>query len=459
MDSEIWINELDDKRHELENLAVKFCDKIKDIYEYEKVKVIVTYRIKGRASLAEKIKRHNFDNEGNIGKSIFDLLNDAIGIRIICMKINDEKHVYDIITKSIGKLSDELIEFNENLYIQPTSQKNGHSIYKFDGFIKTSERKFPFEMQIKSLANLFWGEMEHLLFYKNSKVLISNKYYEKEINSIYDELKNIDNKLTYMEDAMMSENEENLLQEKIEVFKRYAYIQLREPLRKEFGDHLNNKYIFDAVGDYLFITYRSFKDEEGRVLERDTDDILRKAMDILLDKNRNDINLSLFIFDPIEDTRLHNDIKYLLNDIFSERKNGWWIYIILCSIYAFFYENVGNNMPMEISSIKSHVDKCIKNLCDVVHKEINLYTKLNEQDYQNDKEEMQSLTLELAKRFLQHCRDKKNLKFTEKKYANNYNSYGLKLIKGLDAMNLSILENFHNDSNFIECIHSILIVY
>ena len=106
MDSEIWINELDDKRHELENLAVKFCDKIKDIYEYEKVKVIVTYRIKGRASLAEKIKRHNFDNEGNIGKSIFDLLNDAIGIRIICMKINDEKHVYDIITKSIGKLSD-----------------------------------------------------------------------------------------------------------------------------------------------------------------------------------------------------------------------------------------------------------------------------------------------------------------------------------------------------------------
>ena len=457
MSSEIWLSELEDNRLKLESLAVKLCEKIKEIYIKQNIKIIVTYRIKSKESLSEKIKRHNVDNERNKDRSIFEVFNDIIGIRIICMKINDEKQVCDKLKDYIEMYEENNIKFNENINNQPTNQKNGHAIYKFDGMLIDEGINLLFELQIKSLANLFWGEMEHLLFYKNSKVLISNKYYEKEINSIFDELKNIDNKLTYMEEAMMSESDDDLLEEKIEVFKRYAYLQLKEPLRKEFDDYLNNKYIFNAVGDYIFRTNVTSIDSKGNRVAKDPNEILRKILYVLLDHERGDIDFSKFNFENIQDTKLNIEIRDFLIEIVKERQNGWWIYIVLCGIFSYYQEGIDISLPVESHLIKEHINVCIKNLCNSIYKEVDLYTKLIEIDSKFSKQEIRKITQELVKKFLNSCKINKNLKFAEKKYANNYNLYGIKLIKELDAKNLGIIESLYENSDFIQSIHSILI--
>ncbi|MFD1734982.1 hypothetical protein ACFSCX_00250 [Bacillus salitolerans] len=453
-----WLEELERDRSNLESFGVKLCDKIKDLYKENNIKIIVTYRIKGKDSLSEKIKRHNVDNEHNNGLSIYDLFNDIIGIRIICMKIKDESKVYSILKDFKAESEIHNIIFNDNINSQPTNQKNGHAIFKIDGYLtEDSDKRIPFELQIKSLANLFWGEMEHLLFYKNSKVLISSKYYEKEINSIYEELKNIDNKLTYMEEAMMSESDEDLLQEKIEVFKRYAYLHLKETLKVEFGNYLNNKYIFNAVGDYIFRTNVTIIVNENRVA-KEANEILRKVLYVLLDSKRNELDLSKYIFNSITDVKLDSEIRDLLTEIISERENGWWIYIVLCGVFSYYQGNVDLTESDEYDKVNEHIDECIKNLCNTIHKEINLFTKLLEKDSEKfNRNEIKELTSELVKRFLQTCKVNKNLKFTEKKYAQHYNEYGTRLIRELDAKNLGIIEHLYNNDAFIKSITSILI--
>lgn len=466
MNSEVWIKELENDRSLLEELARIICDKIKEICEEENLKVITTYRIKGKSSLAEKIKRKNFECDKNEEKSIYELLNDAIGVRIICMKISDEKLVYNKIFENIGKLSDIKINFKGNIYIQPTTQQNGHAIYKFHGIIRDKDDKeLPFELQIKSLANLFWGEMEHLLFYKNNKILISNEYYEKEISSIYLELENIDNRLTYMEEIMMGESEDHLLKEKIEVFKRYAYLQLRDCLKIEFNEDLNNKYIFDAIGNYLFKTYKILDEDSNTLVGQDPEEILRKAMYIMLDKNKKNINISNFNFDERFIKIYQHDIEVFVKDILMDRTNGWWIYLVLTSIYIFLQENIDSEIPQNIDQIEEQMEKCANDFCNIINNQIYLYTQLKETEEINDKinesseydNQLKILTLELTKKFLTEHIDKKSLKFTEKDYAINYNSYGIKLITELEAKDDEIIERLYKNIDFIDCIHNILI--
>ncbi|MRZ79403.1 hypothetical protein GKD14_11880 [Paeniclostridium sordellii] len=449
MESTVWLDELDEKRQDLEKLATEICEFLKSIYNQQGVKVIITHRIKGRASLSEKIKRNSMENELNKGKKVFEVFNDLIGIRILCMKISDEKLVYDSIIKNKDDLLNKNILFNEIINKQPVNQKNGHVIYKFDGVIINNESQFQFEVQIKSLANLFWGEMEHLLFYKNSKVLISNKYYQKEIDSIYEELRNIDKKLTYMEEAMMSESKEDLLEEKIEVFKRYAYLQLKESLKKEFGEELNNKYIFNAVGDYIF-----------RAKNRNStnsDEILRKSLFLLLDSNTQNLDFSKFNFEGINDIKIDRDIKNILNEIIKERKNGWWIYIVLSGILSFHQNNEYNIQDVDYNLIRNDIDQCMRNLCNIINKEVNLYTKIIEINSEYATESIKKITLSLVKKFLEYCKISKNLKFTNRKYAENYNDRGIELLISLQDKNLDILDQLCEDEEFIEVIHSILI--
>ena len=55
---------------------------------------------------------------------------------------------------------------------QPLRQKNGFEIYKIDGEYTFLNRKIKFELQIKSLVNVFWSEIEHKIIYKNSTYLL-----------------------------------------------------------------------------------------------------------------------------------------------------------------------------------------------------------------------------------------------------------------------------------------------
>ena len=64
-------------------------------------------------------------------------------------------------------------ELNSNIELklsekQPTFQKNGFEIYKVDGrYVVEGGYFVNFELQIKSLVNIFRGEIDHSVLYKN----------------------------------------------------------------------------------------------------------------------------------------------------------------------------------------------------------------------------------------------------------------------------------------------------
>jgi hypothetical protein len=177
----------------------------------------------------------------------------------------------------------------------------------------------------------------------------------------------------------------------------------------------------------------------------------------LLDPNTQNLDFSKFNFEKINETKFDDDIKNILTEIIKERKNGWWIYIVLSGILSFHQNNNCSIQDIDYNLIESDIDKCIRNLCNIINKEINLYTNLIETNNEFETDYIKELTLALVQKFLENCRINKNLKFTNRKYAETYNHYGIKLLIGLHDKSLGILEQLYGDEEFIEAIHSILI--
>lgn len=125
-------------------------------------------RVKSELSFMEKIKRHNYTGEWQVKNTISEnqklictRLNDLIGFRINCFFIKDEEYIYNEL-----KLYYEKKKFSNKFSIsmfENDPQKNGHMLYKVLG---QYDEKYNFEIQIKSLFNNVWGEVEHKTIYK-----------------------------------------------------------------------------------------------------------------------------------------------------------------------------------------------------------------------------------------------------------------------------------------------------
>ncbi|MGL5693248.1 MAG: GTP pyrophosphokinase, partial [Peptostreptococcaceae bacterium] len=133
--------------------------------EYTNVK----YRVKSEESLREKIIRNRYLKKYNEADKLIHNLSDLIGVRIECRFIEDENKIYRVLRKYFNKTDDKIYYYNkENPSItlklgerQPKKQKNGFEIYRIDGKFKYLDRQIKFELQIKSLVNIFWSEIEH----------------------------------------------------------------------------------------------------------------------------------------------------------------------------------------------------------------------------------------------------------------------------------------------------------
>src|SRR5699024_8045081 len=79
--------------------------------------------------------------------------------------------------------------------IQPQSQRNGFGIYKIDGYYEDVKGRINFELQIKSLVNVFWGEIDHRILYKNYNYLMTEDFFRDIMYSIKDNLTMIDRQL------------------------------------------------------------------------------------------------------------------------------------------------------------------------------------------------------------------------------------------------------------------------
>lgn len=177
-------------------------------------------RIKSEDSIREKLLRNNYYYRYPNHKLAIENLPDLIGIRVECRFIDDEKKIFDEISKNFTVELDNGFyrsELNSNIELklsekQPTFQKNGFEIYKVDGrYVVEGGYFVNFELQIKSLVNIFWGEIDHSVLYKNYNYMITEDFIrsimfsikanltmiDNQLQSVYNHLKNVEDKSNY----------------------------------------------------------------------------------------------------------------------------------------------------------------------------------------------------------------------------------------------------------------------
>ncbi|ONI44090.1 hypothetical protein AN641_08230 [Candidatus Epulonipiscioides gigas] len=165
----------------------------------------ISSRVKSKNSLKEKILRHDFYNKYRTVTTLYENMSDLIGIRLECRFIENEKEIYKLLKKYFAHKHVENIGYYykkehtgiilELKSIQPKNQKNGLKMYRIDGKYLYNDQIFNFEVQIKSLVNIFWSEIEHNVIYKNYNYITSDKFYKDIMHSIKNSLTTIDGQL------------------------------------------------------------------------------------------------------------------------------------------------------------------------------------------------------------------------------------------------------------------------
>ncbi|MGL4913207.1 MAG: GTP pyrophosphokinase [Romboutsia sp.] len=163
----------------------------------------ISSRVKSESSLQEKIIRNRYLKKYSEAENLIHNLSDLIGIRIECRFIEDENKIYKVLRRYFNKTEDKVYYYNKNnkdikLKLserQPMKQKNGFEIYRIDGCFYYLDKQIKFELQIKSLVNIFWSEIEHKIIYKNNTYLIGDNFLKDMMSSIKNNLTMIDNQL------------------------------------------------------------------------------------------------------------------------------------------------------------------------------------------------------------------------------------------------------------------------
>lgn len=162
----------------------------------------VTFRIKSSQSLKEKIIRNNL-YKAYKAEELVRNVSDIIGIRMECRFIEDETKLYKMLADIFCETKDGIYfhpKDRQSIFlkldsVQPEFQKNGLEIFRIDGLVRQEGQEIRFELQIKSLVNSFWSEIEHKVIYKNKRFMMIDNFVSELMSSIHQNLVNIDGEL------------------------------------------------------------------------------------------------------------------------------------------------------------------------------------------------------------------------------------------------------------------------
>lgn len=231
--------------------------------EYDNV-INISARLKSCQSLKEKILRQDFYLKYKTPENLIQNLSDLIGLRLECRFIEDEIDVYNKIVDFFDiedenlpgyyysqKNQDILLKLSET---QPQVQKNGFYIYKIDGIYKFGESSINFELQIKSMVNVFWGEVEHKILYKNYKYMLSEELFRDMMGSLMENLIMIDSQLMIMNNHLKDIDEPTKLksQEQLEsILSKIVYDIYSKKTKEEFGFAIDYRDACDTIISYV----------------------------------------------------------------------------------------------------------------------------------------------------------------------------------------------------------------
>lgn len=225
----------------------------------------VNSRVKTKGSLKEKILRNNYYNKYKTPEELLSNLSDLIGIRLECRFVDDEANIYKIIRKYFNKIYDDGLYYNAltpNIRLdlrgkQPQKQKNGFKIYRIDGKYEVNDMSINFELQIKSLVNIFWGEIEHKIIYKNYNYMLGDTFLKDIMGSIKKNLSMIDNQLLIIFNQFNNQNTMNPQIRKNQsekLLSKIIYDIFSTRMKNSIGFVVDFKKPCDTIMKYIFRT-------------------------------------------------------------------------------------------------------------------------------------------------------------------------------------------------------------
>lgn len=258
---------LNSKRPELEKVRLKIENNFKDLLINNEKNCLVQGRVKDSNSLAEKIIRKNYFGiyNGNT-ENFIEELNDIIGIRIVCVLQKEEKELHEFF-KGIAEPNDdgeegEWVTPDGILYInfkdQPEIQKNNHIIYKYScKWVDNDENEYNVELQIKSLIHMLWGEIEHMIMYKNYGYLIDKDFYTNIMDSTFKILDAIDDQLLAMTGHLKRGLDDDIqkLVESREILAKLIFDSCQKNIEASLQSKVDLREVYEALA--VILTFKS----------------------------------------------------------------------------------------------------------------------------------------------------------------------------------------------------------
>ena len=261
---EIALNELENNKEILlkasMDLEKVFLDILNESYcDFSNI----SCRVKSGESLREKILRNHYYKRYPEPKGLIYKLSDLIGIRIECRFGDDEKKIYRYLKKAFNKKANDDFyssDISNNIFLklsgkQPQKQKNGFTIYRIDGKFIYDDLVIPFELQIKSLTNMFWSEIEHQIIYKNSNYVIEDQFLKDIMNSIKNNLTMIDNQLlTVLKHVESKKTKSNASNKRHlqEIISKFIYDMFSKKMKESIDMNINFKDSCETIVEYVF---------------------------------------------------------------------------------------------------------------------------------------------------------------------------------------------------------------
>lgn len=291
---------VDSMRDELEesNRKLEYFFRSKFL-EYDNI-LNITSRVKTDNSLKEKIFRNNFYLKYDSPENLIDNISDLIGLRIECRFIEDESDVYSKILQYFHIPAEEKGYYcsvdNPNILLkldetQPQKQKNGFEIYKIDGKYIRNNRTIRFELQIKSLVNIFWGEAEHKVLYKNYKYLLTEELFRDIMYSLKENLSMVDKLLMILFTHLKDLDEADIDKRKKQletILSKTIYDIYAEKTKKEFGFVLDYRKSCDIIVSYVL-------KQNSKVSPSEYDNVYLQVLSRLSKLRADDMNLEEYI--------------------------------------------------------------------------------------------------------------------------------------------------------------------
>lgn len=252
-------NDLENERQYLNEFL-----KVNIISKLSTNKIILQDRVKSSESLSEKIIRKNYyEKYKGKHKHFISRLPDLIGIRIVCFLNDDEELVVNDLNKLFKEDSSNFKGYKciengkeSNLYIElkdkPDIQKNQNPIYKYACIWSRNGENFNVEIQVKSLIHMFWGELEHMLIYKNYNYLVDSNFYSEIMDSTYHLLKNVDNQLKVIQNHLHANDKSKEIKEVKEMIAKILHKNIQKKIEECLNCKIDLRELYDSLVSLLF---------------------------------------------------------------------------------------------------------------------------------------------------------------------------------------------------------------